>query len=46
MQNSKRQGINKCCSLYLVTNNEAFIFVKAYSCYNLFLVHWQITNNI
>ena len=28
----------------IVTKNEVFIFVKAYACYYLFLVHWQTTN--
>ena len=29
----------------IVTNDEVFIFVKAYACYYLFLVHWQITRH-
>ena len=29
----------------VVTNDEALIFVKAYACYYLFLVHWQITRH-
>ena len=30
----------------IVTNNEAFIFVKAYACIYLFLVHWRIFKHV
>ena len=29
----------------IVTNDEAFFFVKAYACYYHFLVHWLITRH-
>ena len=29
----------------IVTNDKAFIFVKAYACYYLILVHWRITRH-
>ena len=48
MQAFEKAGINKMLFI-IVTNDGAmflfFFFVKAYVCYYLFFVHWQITRH-
>ena len=44
MQKFEKAGY-KLMLFIIVTNDEAFIFVKTYACYYLFLVHWRITRH-
>ena len=44
MQTFEKAGYKQI--LFIIgTNDAAFIFVKAYACYYLFLVHWRITRH-
>ena len=44
MQKFETAGYKKMLFI-IVTNDEAFAFVKAYACYYLFLVHWRVTRH-
>ena len=44
MQKFEKAGYKKVLFI-IVTNDKAFIFVKAYACYYLILVHWRITRH-